>query len=340
MTGNEAGAAEGAGADTRGGGGVDSAQDPNAMVLPFYLTGEEGETARVLGRVASVGGPVSSILARHGYGDAVASLQAEALAIAACLSAFMKFDGIFTMQLKGDGHVRTLFADMTSKGALRGYAAMDDSGEPPANAMVPGRGHPNVESLMGDGYAAFTIDQGTQMGRHQAIVEITGRRLSDSVLAWFSNSEQIEAHIVAGAARDDETGQWTARAMMLQPIAAEGGKQDKQDQKKGRDPRTRRDEVWRTAGVLLGSLTSKELVDPSLNPQTLVYRLFHQLQAHVSPAEPVMDKCRCSPQKVEAMLSRLPESELLELVDENGGIEVKCEFCKKSRSIEPNLTRH
>ena len=68
------------------------------QILPFYLAGENGDGALIRGRLASVGGPASSILARHGYPEMVASLQAEALAIAACLSTFMKFDGVFTLQ--------------------------------------------------------------------------------------------------------------------------------------------------------------------------------------------------------------------------------------------------
>ena len=38
---------------------------------------------------------------------------------------FMKFDGVFTQA--GDAFVKTLFADVTSAGALRGYAAFDEA---------------------------------------------------------------------------------------------------------------------------------------------------------------------------------------------------------------------
>ena len=63
------------------------------QILPFYLVGDTGSAPVVRGRLASVGRAATSILDRHGYPLAVASLQAEALAIAACLSTFMKFDG-------------------------------------------------------------------------------------------------------------------------------------------------------------------------------------------------------------------------------------------------------
>ena len=60
---------------------------------------------RVASRLAA---PVNSILARHDYPDAVSEMTAEAMALAACLSTTLKFDGVFTLQAKGDGAVKTL----------------------------------------------------------------------------------------------------------------------------------------------------------------------------------------------------------------------------------------
>ena len=94
----------------------------DAQILPFYLADGSDDTALIRGRMASVGRAASAILARHAYPEIVAILQAEALALAACLSSTLKFDGVFTLQAKGDGMVRTLFADITEKGALRGLS--------------------------------------------------------------------------------------------------------------------------------------------------------------------------------------------------------------------------
>ena len=151
-----------------------------AQILPFYLAGETGEAALVRGRFATVGVPVTQILARHGYPDAVAGLQAEAMAIAACLSTFMKFDGVFTLQAKGDAYVKTLLADVTSDGALRGYTAFDDEVSPPVGDDMVAAMPASVPALLGTGYVAFTVDQGSENGRYQGIVELDGETLSDA----------------------------------------------------------------------------------------------------------------------------------------------------------------
>ncbi|MEX0503285.1 Hsp33 family molecular chaperone HslO [Alphaproteobacteria bacterium LSUCC0719] len=305
------------------------ASNEGAQILPFYLAGEAGDTALIRGRFASVGVPVTSILARHDYPEAVASLQAEAMAIAACLSTFMKFDGVFTLQAKGDGYVKTLLADVTSDGAIRGYTAFDEQASPPVGLDMASDLPASVPALLGSGYAAFTVDQGHENGRYQGIVELDGETLSDAATAWFANSEQVDSHIVAAAKRTGDS--WTASAMMVQRVAAEGGNL-------ASVPRDVHDDAWATAEMLLRSVRRDELVDPGLAPDALIFRLFNSLRPHVAPAHPVEDRCRCSPDRAISVLERMSPAELAELISESGTIDVTCEFCKTTRSLDPPVT--
>ncbi len=95
------------------------------MGSSFYLTGSpQSSRAVISGRLARLSGPVSSILSRHAWPDAVNEVAAEAMALASCLSSQMKFEGVFfTLQAKRDGPLKTLFADVTHAGDLRSYAA-------------------------------------------------------------------------------------------------------------------------------------------------------------------------------------------------------------------------
>ena len=306
------------------------------QILPFYLVGEDGTAPLVRGRLASIGRAATSILDRHDYPLAIASLQAEALAIAACLSTFMKFDGVFTLQAKGDGHVKTLLADMTSDGAMRGYAAFDPDAVVPVADDVAGSMPANVPALLGGGYAAFTVDQGTENGRYQGIVELDGDTLSDAAQAWFANSEQVDSAIVAAAGY--EKGVWTATALMLQRVAGDGGNAATSADRVA--DRAAQDDLWHTAKTLMESVRRDELVDPALDPSTLVFRLFNTLQPHVAPPRKVMDQCRCSPEKVADVLGQMPAEQLGDLIADSGMIEVTCEFCKTMRPVAPPATRH
>ena len=127
----------------------------DSQIVPFYLNSGAENIALIRGRIASVGQPATAILKRHAYPPAIAKMQAEALALTACLASTLKFEGIFTLQAKGDALVRTLFAEMTSDGDLRGYAAFDAEAKSPdnENSAKPS----NVPQLLGSGHIAFTV---------------------------------------------------------------------------------------------------------------------------------------------------------------------------------------
>ena len=296
-------------------------QEPDG-VLPFYLTGSpQSSTAVISGRLARLSGPVSSILSRHAWPDAVNEVAAEAMALASCLSSQMKFEGVFTLQAKGDGPLKTLFADVTHAGDLRSYAAFDEQ----AVADIPCSAPAVLPRLMGSGYMAFTIDQQSAARpdgqRYQGIVELDGPHLGDAAHLWFKNSEQL-ASVFLTAAAPSETG-WRAAAIMLQSIAASGGTgQTQQDSL----------DIWHDAVSFFSSVKRAELLDADLSSEQLIWRLFHLLGPHIQPLRPIQDKCRCSADKVEGMLRGLAEAERRELADEQGQLVVECEFCKTTRS--------
>ncbi|MDA9055487.1 Hsp33 family molecular chaperone HslO [Alphaproteobacteria bacterium] len=305
----------------------------DAQILPFYLADGSDDVALIRGRIASVGHAANTILARHDYPPLVATLQAEALALAACLSSTLKFDGVFTLQAKGDGLVRTLFADITEAGHLRGYAAMEDN---PTGFQAAALAHDPAGSvclgpLMGGGYIAFTVDDGSTNGRYQGIVELDERHLSDAAMRWYENSEQLDT-IVVCAAENGPDG-WQAVALMLQRIAADGGKDDGNSMPKTNDQaRAASDDAWHTAKTLLGSITRDELLDPALSPEDIIFRLFNSMAPHSAPSRPVLDQCRCNVEKIESMLQQLAPDDIDDMADQDGNLTVTCEFCKTHRA--------
>ena len=95
-------------------GGRPSSDDD--QVLPFQL-----DALGVRGRLVRLSSTLDRIIERHGYPLAVARPLAEAMTLCAALATSLKYDGIFTLQISGDGPIRLLVTDLTSDGALRGY---------------------------------------------------------------------------------------------------------------------------------------------------------------------------------------------------------------------------
>ena len=297
-----------------------------SQILPFSLADGSSDTALIRGRIASVGRAANTIIERHNYPDLVGRLQAEALALVACLSSTLKFDGVFTLQAKGDGLVRTLLADITEAGDLRGYCALDEDQSQLAAMQLA---QPNDEAvhivpLMGGGHIAFSVDDDATGGRYQGIVELDGPHLSDAAMRWFENSEQTDTMVLC-AAEKGSSG-WQASALMLQRIATEGG-----DALSVAGVKPFSDDPWHTAKTLLSSLTRAELLDPALTPEEIIFRLFNSMAPHVAPVRAVTDQCRCDVRKVKAVLHQLSVDDVNDLADADGALYITCEFCKTER---------
>jgi molecular chaperone Hsp33 len=274
------------------------------------------------GRLVRLGPLVDEILTRHAYPEPVAHLLGEAIALAVALAGALKYDGVFTLQTKGDGPVRLMVADVTTAGAVRGYAQIDEEKLEKALASGAGSGFAagaSVPRLIGAGYLALTVDQGEHTDRYQGIVELTGATLAQCVHHYFRQSEQIEAALKVAVARvPDEAGaaRWRAGALMIQRLPPEEGERRREDE----------DEGWRRAMILMSSSTSDELVDPRLKPEALLLRLFHEDGVRAYAPHALAARCRCSQERVETMLRALGPQDLEEMTVD-GRLLVTCEFC-------------
>src|SRR5260221_5882596 len=122
---------------------------PDDVVQPFQI-----EASSLRGRLARLGPVVDTILTRHAYPDAVAAMLGEAITLAVVLAGALKYDGIFTLQTKGDGPIKLMVADVSTAGGVRGYAQYDAAKLDTALCGAR-RALPPIPGLVGSGYIAF-----------------------------------------------------------------------------------------------------------------------------------------------------------------------------------------
>jgi molecular chaperone Hsp33 len=282
------------------------------LILPFLV-----HETDVRGRLVRLGSEVDDILSRHAYPEPVATLLAEMLTLAASLGSALKFDGILTVQTKGDGAIKMMVADVTSDGALRGYAQFDEEKLQTVLAQEPEKTDYSVPQLMGAGYLAFTVDQGDNTERYQGIVELEGAKLSDCIQHYFSQSDQVDM-VVKLAAGKGEAG-WRAGGITLQRLPEIGGEATGNFEES--------QETWRRAVVFLSSVKDLELLDPELPSENLLYRLFQEDGVMVFDAIKLKFSCRCDENRIATVLMALSADEL-EDCKVDGLISSQCEFCR------------
>jgi molecular chaperone Hsp33 len=286
------------------------------LVAAFQLEGEP-----VRGRIARLGPMVDDVLTRHAYPEPVANLLGEACALAALVGASLKFEGRLILQAQGDGPVSFVVADYDTTGAIRGYCSYD--AERVAEASK-GFVRPGAKSLLGSGVFIMTVDQGPDMDRYQGITPIEGETLALCAEHYFAQSEQVPTRVrlAVGQVQTDDAPSWRAGGVIIQNVAEDDARGSTRD-------------AWETAQALFETLGEDELIDPTVPPERLLYRLFHENGVRLFTPTSLRAFCRCSQDRIEGVLRSFPASERADMVEDDGKIRVTCEYCSRTYDVEP-----
>lgn len=292
----------------------------NNVIQPFRL-----EKSNVRGRMVRMGDVLAHIMQQHNYPPQVSALLSEVATLCLLLSAMLKYEGVFTLQIKGDGPIRMLVADVTHRGEMRAYASFDEHGVKKLAKRkkdVQGNGY----HLLGKGYIAFTVDQGNADNRYQGIVELKGESIVEAVQHYLTQSEQIKTSFKLAVHPQD--GHWRAGAIMIQQMPED-------DAGKKVDTETSLDD-WTRAVMLLDTCSDGEMLSPVLHSADVLYRLFNEDGVRIYSPTHLRFQCRCSRGKVENILRTIPQAELEEICEREGHVSIKCEFCSEEYAFNRN----
>ena len=239
------------------------------------------------------------VLDRASYPLPVRTVLGEALASAALLVATLKIQGSLTLQVRGSGPMHLLVVQAFSDGSIRGLARW--RGEIPEGPL---------SSLTGSGQLVMTIDP-EEGERYQGIVPLTGKRLNEALQHYFDQSEQLPTRLWLSASSE------VAAGLLIQALPG-----DSED-----------DDSWNRVSRLGETVTTEEL--QSLDVETLLRRLYHEEDVLLFEPREVNFSCSCSREKIITILRQLGEQEINSTLEEQGRIEVDCEFCGARYHFDP-----
>lgn len=294
---------------------------PPDATRPFQL-----DRTGLRGRFVRLGTTLDEILGRHAYPDHIARPLGELVLLASALAGELKFDGSFSLQVRGSGPISLMVADCTNDGVVRGYASFDAD-------IVPASSRPR--DLYGDAVLALTLDQSAVGGElQQGIVQLEGASLTESMLGYFQRSQQVQTGLRFALARDEDG--WRGGGIVVQALP--------ESQPLLIDTE---EDGWRRAMILLGTVRDEELLGPEIDVDTVLHRLFHEEEVRVYPAMPLSHGCRCSEERFETALRQFSAQDLEDMRMEDGAILATCQFCNRSYRFSAervddmeNMVRH
>ncbi|MEL6618819.1 MAG: Hsp33 family molecular chaperone HslO [Pseudomonadota bacterium] len=303
-------------------------------VLPFQL-----DASDIRGRVARLDGVLAGILNQHDYPPRVEALVAEMALLTALIGQTIKLRWKLSLQVQSKGPVRMIATDYYGPekegdiARIRAYASYDESRLTDDDAF----------DQLGEGYFAIMIDQGTGMTPYQGITPLAGGSLSACAEAYFAQSEQLPTRFQLSFGKSTEQGaaeHWRAGGIMLQhmpkasPFVAQGeGTGDvmvADDLLDGDES-----ENWNRVNILLDTVEELELIGPTLSPDALLLRLFHEETPRVFDTQPVRFGCTCSEDRVRQSLSIYSARDIEKMTTDKGRVTADCQFCGAHYDLDP-----
>ena len=278
------------------------------------------------GRFVRLDNVINTILSKHQYPKVVSSVLAESIALAALLASALKYEGLFTLQTKSNGPINMIVIDISSDGTIRASASYDEQRIENAKKLRKTEDeHEEAPHYLGQGYLAFTVDQGGPDKMYQGVVEIQGKTLSECALRYFKQSEQIDTALKLYVKEPEyPEDKWQSAGILLQKLPNEGGTEINEDEVK---------DSWEEAVIFLESLQPQEIFDSNLSSEVLLHRLYHSHQLSVSHNKDYKFGCRCNREKLRTILSNMSEKEI-DSLSEKGKITAECSFCGEKYSFE------
>lgn len=254
------------------------------------------ESCDVRGHLVQLDDTWSEAVARTEYPEPVKSILGEAFVAATLLSSTVKFEGKITLQVRGNGPINLLVVQVTNECTVRGLARWDE---------VPAA--PDLSTAFGaDARMIISIEAKEYAEPYQGIVPLEGNNIAEALQTYFNTSEQLPTRLYLAVSDNAAAG------VLIQKLPVE--------------ERTYHDaDGWQRASVLCETLTDQELCRD--DSQTLLHRIFHEERVRLFDAEGIRFHCSCSRERTDGMLLGLGEKEVDSIIEEQGKVEIICEFC-------------
>lgn len=231
------------------------------------------------------------------YPEVVQTILGEALAATALLGRNLKFDGRLTLQVQGGQHVRLLVLQSDNELRVRGLARFGDELPSAFTDLVEG------------GALCVTVESGAESERYQSIVPLSEISLAKCLEHYYQQSVQLPTIFLLAA----DAGR--AAGVMLQAMPE-------------RKPGSGR---WQQ---LLREVENLDVLRMSrLDDDVLLGAMFPDDDIRLFAPEPVEFHCDCSLERIENMLRLLGPNELVDLINTQDPVEIRCEFCNQLYSV-------
>ncbi len=230
----------------------------------------------------------------------------RALAAASMMGNALKSDGAsLTLQFKGGGPLGTVLAVSDNEGCVRGYVT-----NPHTDLPLRPDGKLDVGGAVGHDGTLTVIKDLHMKEPYVGTIDLLGGEIAEDVASYFVESEQIPTACALGVLVDRDQSVKSAGGYLIQlmPGAGEGT-------------------IAKVEGGVMAAGPVSAILEQNDDPEALLRTVMSDFDLKILETCPVSYKCYCSRQRVERALISLGKPELEQMLAEQGGCQLTCQFC-------------
>ena len=228
------------------------------------------------------------------------------LAAASMMGNALKSDGAsLTLQFKGGGPLGTVLAVSDNEGNVRGYVT-----NPHVDIPLRKDGKLDVGTAVGHEGTLTVIKDLHMKEPYVGTIDLLGGEIAEDVAGYFVESEQIPTACALGVLVDRDQSVKAAGGYLIQlmPGAAE-------------------DTIAKVEGGIMAAGAVSAILEKNDDPEAMLRTVMSDFDLKILETCPVEYRCYCSRERVERALISLGRTELEQMLSEQGGCQMTCQFC-------------
>ncbi|WP_273341160.1 Hsp33 family molecular chaperone HslO [Alloiococcus otitis] len=258
--------------------------------------------------VADATDMVAEAQRRHDTWNTATAALGRAMIGTSLLAAGEKGDVFLTVRIEGNGPAGYLLVDGNAKGDIKAYIQ-----NPHVSLPLNDKGKLDVKGAIGDhGSLTVTKDIGMREPFVGQVPLISGE-LGEDFTFYLANSEQIASSVGLSVLVDTDDTVRTAGGFMIQVLP-------------GASPQT----IDQLEATIQGLPLISKMMDKGKSPEELLSILAGHDNYRIVDEMDIQFKCNCSKERFANSLVSLGEEDIKEMIEEDGGAEAVCHFCRQS----------
>ena len=212
-----------------------------------------------------------------------------------------------TMQIKGGGPLGTILTVSDAEGNVRGYVQ-----NPAVDLALRPDGKLDVGTAVGHEGTMTVIKDLNMKEPYVGTVDLLGGEIAEDVAAYYVESEQIPTACGLGVLVDRDRSVLTAGGYLIQLLPGAG-----------------EDVIAKVEGGIYAAPSVTNILKENPDPAEMLKTVLSDFEMEILTVEPIEYRCYCSRERTERALLSLGSKELEQMIAEQDGAELTCQFCDK-----------